>query len=147
MSDDASAGTAPINDFNRQMIEQFRAGGGRMDWGGPMSLLLLTTQGAKTGKTHTTPLAAYAEDGRAYVIASYGGNPKHPAWYHNLVANPVVEVEHDGETYEAEARVLPDAERDPIFVRVVENAAQFGEYQEKTSRKIPVVELRRLEVG
>jgi deazaflavin-dependent oxidoreductase (nitroreductase family) len=147
MSDDSTPDPGQITDFNQQMIEQFRAGGRRMDWGGALSLLLLTTQGAKTATMRTTPLAAYSQDGRVYVVASYGGAPKHPAWYHNLVANPMVEVEHDGETYEAEARVLPEAERDPIFERIVENAAQFGEYQEKTSRKIPVVELRRLELG
>ncbi len=147
MSTDATPDTPPMNEFNQQMIEQFRAGGGRMGFGGPMQLLLLTTQGARTGKTYTSPLAAFAEDGHVYVIASYGGAPNSPAWFHNLVANPVVKVEYDGETYEAEARALPDAERDPLFVRIVESAAQFGEYQEKTTRKIPVVELKRLDIG
>jgi deazaflavin-dependent oxidoreductase (nitroreductase family) len=128
------------------MIEQFRAGGRKMGFG-PMQLLLLTTQGAKTGRTHVSPLAAFTEDGHVYIVASYGGAPEHPAWFHNLVANPVVEVEHDGETYEAQARVLPDAERDPLFARIVGHAAQFGEYQQKTGRTIPVVELERLEIG
>jgi deazaflavin-dependent oxidoreductase (nitroreductase family) len=59
------------------------------------------------------------------------------------VANPTVTVEHDGEKFDATARVLPDDERDPLFARIVEQAAQFGEYQEKTSRKIPLVELER----
>jgi deazaflavin-dependent oxidoreductase (nitroreductase family) len=135
-----------MRDFNQQMIDQFRAGGRKMGFG-PMQLLVLTTQGARTGRKHVAPLAAFVEDGHVYIVASYGGAPKHPAWFHNLVANPVVEVEFDGETYEARARVLPDAERDPVFARIVEQAAQFGEYQQKTDRSIPVVELGRLEIG
>jgi deazaflavin-dependent oxidoreductase (nitroreductase family) len=135
-----------VNDFNEQMIEQFRAGGGRLEMG-PVSIVLLTTTGAKTGRTSVKPLAGFQDDGRLYVIASYAGGPKHPAWYHNLVANPVVTVEHDGEQYEALAKVVPDEERDPLYAKLVEQVAQFGEYQEKTDRKIPMVELERLQVG
>jgi deazaflavin-dependent oxidoreductase (nitroreductase family) len=133
-------------DFNQQMVEQFRASGGKMDMG-PVSLVLLTTTGARTGRALVKPLAAFEDDGRLYVIASYGGAPTHPAWYHNLVANPLVTVEHNGEKYEAVAKILPDAERDPLFARLVEHVGQFGEYQEKTERKIPMVELERLQVG
>lgn len=78
------------------------------------------------------------------MIASYVGAPTHPAWYHNLVASPTVAVEHDGDTFDATAKVLPDDERDPLFARIVERMPQFGEYQEKTSRKIPLVELERV---
>jgi deazaflavin-dependent oxidoreductase (nitroreductase family) len=133
-------------DFNQQMIEQFRASGGKMDMG-PVSLVLLTTTGARTGRALVKPLAAFEDDGRLYVIASYGGAPTHPAWYHNLVANPLVTVEHNGEKYEAVAKVVPDAERDALFARLVEHVGQFGEYQQKTERKIPMVELERLQVG
>jgi len=109
-----------------------------------LSMLLLTTTGAKRGRTYLNPLAAYQEDGRLFVVASKAGSPRNPDWYHNLVANPTVTVEHDGEKFDATARVLPDEERDQLFARIVEQAAQFGEYQEKTSRKIPLVELVRV---
>lgn len=132
-----------VNDFNRQMIDQFHANGGRLEFG-PVSLALLTTTGAKSGREHTTPLAVYDEDGRIYVIASKGGAPAHPAWFHNLVANPTVNVEHAGETYDATAVVVPDDEHDELYARIVERLPQFGEYQEKTSRKIPVVALERI---
>ena len=131
-----------LNDFNQQMIDQFRANGGRLDFG-PASLLLLTTTGAKSGRKHLTPLAVFDEDGRIYVVASKGGAPTHPAWFHNLVANPTVTVEHSGETYEAAASIVPDGEHDELYRRIVERLPQFGEYQQKTSRKIPVIALER----
>jgi len=131
-----------FENFNQQMIEQFRANGGQMDWG-PVSMALLTTTGAKTGRRHLTPLAAYQDNGRLFVIASMGGSPRNPAWYHNLVANPAVTVEHDGETYEATAKVVPPLERDALFARIVDAMPQFGEYQQNTSRVIPVIELAR----
>jgi deazaflavin-dependent oxidoreductase (nitroreductase family) len=135
--------TEELTNYNQQMIEQFRANGGKMAAGEAMSMLLLTTTGAKSGRTYLNPLAAFEEDGRLYVIASKGGAPRNPDWYHNLVANPTVTVEHSGEKFDATARVLPAEERDPLFARIVEQVAQFGEYQEKISRKIPLVELVR----
>jgi len=135
-----------VNDFNQQMIEQFRANGGRMGMGA-VSLVLLTTTGARTGRALVKPLAAFEDGGRLYVIASYAGAPNHPAWYHNLVANPIVMVEHNGEKYEAVAKVVPDDERDRLYPKLVEQVGQFGEYQEKTERKIPMVELDRIQVG
>ena len=135
-----------VNDFNQQMIEQFHANGGRLEFG-PASLLLLTTTGAKSGRRHTTPLAVFDEDGRIYVIASKGGAPAHPAWFHNLVANPTVTVEHSGETYDARASVVPDDEHDDLYARISGRFPQFGEYQGKTTRKIPVVALERVKVG
>jgi deazaflavin-dependent oxidoreductase (nitroreductase family) len=134
------------HDFNQEMVEQFRANGGKMDTG-PVSIVVLTTTGAKTGQPRVKPLAAFEDDGRLYVIASYAGAPHHPAWYHNLVANPIVTVEHDGEKYEATASVVTDAERDPLYAKLVEKVGQFGEYQEKTERKIPMVELVRIQAG
>jgi deazaflavin-dependent oxidoreductase (nitroreductase family) len=132
-----------VNDFNQQMIEQFRANGGRLDFG-PASLLLLTTTGAKTGRKHLTPLAVFDDDGRLYVVASMGGAPKSPAWYHNLVANPTVTVEHGGESYDATASVVPEDEHDALFARIAERMPQFAEYQTKTTRKIPLVALERI---
>ncbi|MEU5321661.1 nitroreductase/quinone reductase family protein [Streptomyces sp. NPDC021056] len=132
------------NDFNQPIIDEFRAGNGRV--GGMFEgarLLLLTTTGARTGTPHTTPLG-YLPDGgdRVLVIASAGGSPRHPAWYHNLRANPQVTVESGAFTYEARAVVLEGEERDRSFARAVEAEPGWAAYQEKAGdRVIPVVAL------
>ncbi|MEO3813244.1 nitroreductase/quinone reductase family protein [Sphaerisporangium sp. B11E5] len=132
-------------DLNRQVIDEFRANAGRV--GGPFEgarLILLTTTGARSGARHTTPLG-YLHDGgdRILVIASAGGAPRHPAWYHNLVADPVVTVETGLFTYEAHATVLTGEERDEVFARAVEADPGWAGYQAKTSRVLPVVALRQ----
>lgn len=136
-------------DFNRQVIEEFRANGGRV--GGPIEggrLLLLTTTGARSGAPHTTPLGYLPDgDGRVLVIASAGGAPKHPAWYHNLVAHPRVTVEAGVFAYEAQAVVLEGAERDRAFARAVDSDPGWSEYQEKTDRVLPVVALAEIPAG
>ncbi|MEV0972506.1 nitroreductase/quinone reductase family protein [Microtetraspora glauca] len=137
------------NDFNRQIIEEFRANGGQV--GGPFEgarLLLLTTTGARSGASHTTPVG-YLPDGgeRILVIASAGGAPNHPAWFHNLVANPLVTVEDGVFTYEARAVVLEGAERDRVFARAVEADAGWADYQARTTRVIPVVALEAVAGG
>ncbi len=133
-----------MNDWNKRVIEDFRANGGKA--GGQfanMPLLILTTKGAKSGKAHVTPVM-YLQDGdRMLVFASMAGAPRSPAWYHNLVANPTVTVEAGGETFPARATVLKGEERDRLYKRQAEAYPQFGEYQQKTSRKIPVVALER----
>ncbi|MFF6983407.1 nitroreductase/quinone reductase family protein [Streptomyces sp. NPDC008343] len=131
------------NDFNQQVIDEFRANKGRV--GGYFEgarLILLTTIGARTGRPHTTPVG-YLPDGadRVLVIASAGGAPSHPAWFHNLLANPQVTVESGAFTYEAQAVVLDGEERDEAFTRAVEADPGWAEYQEKTRRVIPVVAL------
>ncbi|MEU8380839.1 nitroreductase/quinone reductase family protein [Streptosporangium sp. NPDC048865] len=136
-------------DFNQQVIEEFRANGGRV--GGPFEggrLLLLTTVGARSGARHTTPLG-YLPDGgeRVLVIASAAGAPKHPAWFHNLVANPLVTVEDGVFTYEARAVVLEGAERDRLFARAVEADPGWAAYQAKTTRVLPVVALQQVGGG
>ncbi len=133
-----------IQDWNRQTIEQFRANKGKVGgfWEGK-PLLLLTTTGAKSGKKRTTP-TMYLHDGdRLLIFASKGGAPSHPAWYHNLVAHPYVTIEVGDETYDAKATVLKGEERDRLYTRQSELYPQFGEYQEKTTRKIPVIALER----
>jgi deazaflavin-dependent oxidoreductase (nitroreductase family) len=138
-----------LNDFTQQIITEFRAGKGRV--GGPFDgarLLLLTTTGAKSGQPHTTVLGYYPDTGgRVLVVGSAGGGPKHPDWYHNLVANPRVTVETGVFTYEADAAVLRDAERDEIFARLVEADPGWGEYQARTTRTIPVVALNQVAAG
>lgn len=136
-------------DFNGQVIEEFRANGGRV--GGPFEggrLLLLTTTGARSGAPHTTPLG-YLPDGevRVLVIASAGGAPKHPAWFRNLVANPRVTVESGSFKYEADAVVLEGAERDAAFARAVEADPGWGEYEAASGRTLPVVALVPVAAG
>ncbi|MGW7491187.1 nitroreductase/quinone reductase family protein [Streptomyces sp. NPDC054786] len=136
-------------DFNRQIIEEFRANGGRV--GGPFEggrLLLLTTLGARSGAPHTTPLG-YLPDGggRVLVIASAAGAPKHPAWFHNLVVHPRVTVEAGVFTYEAQALVLEGAERDRAFARAAAADPGWSEYQAKTERVLPVVALEEIPAG
>lgn len=132
------------NDFNEQIIAEFRANKGKV--GGMFEgadLVLLTTTGAKSGKRTTSPVMYFEDGGRYIVIASYAGADHHPAWYHNLVANPEVTVEIGTETFEVTAEVVGDEERDVLYARVVEIAPGFAEYQEKTTRRIPVVALHR----
>ncbi|GAB3209715.1 nitroreductase/quinone reductase family protein [Marinactinospora thermotolerans] len=135
--------------FNQQVIEEFRANNGRV--GGPFEgarLLLLTTTGARSGSPHTTPLGYLHDEGdRVLVIASAGGAPRHPAWYHNLVANPRVTVEDGVFTYEAKAIVLEGRERDDAFARAVEADPGWAEYQAKAGRLIPVVALQQVAGG
>lgn len=131
------------NEFNRQVIEEFRANGGRV--GGPFEggrLLLLTTTGVRSGAKHTVPLGFLPDGGdRVLVIGSAGGSPRHPAWFDNLVADPRVTVEDGVFTYEAQAVVLQGAERDSVFARAAEADPGWGEYQAGTTRVLPVVAL------
>jgi deazaflavin-dependent oxidoreductase (nitroreductase family) len=128
------------------LIEDFRAHGGKVS-SGPFAgrdVLLLTTTGAKSGQPRLAPLV-YTRDGDRFVIvASKGGSPTHPAWYLNLVANPIVAVEVDGEEFQARAVVVEGAERDRMYAQRVEKYPAFGEYQQRTARRIPVVVLERL---
>lgn len=138
-----------FHDFNQRVIEEFRANNGRV--GGPFEnarLILLTTTGARTGQPHTTPVGYLPDtDGRMLVIASAGGAPKHPAWYHNLLANPRATVEDGTFTLTAEATVLEGEERDVAFARAVEADPGWGEYQDRTGRVIPVVALTPVDGG
>ncbi|MEV4085311.1 nitroreductase family deazaflavin-dependent oxidoreductase, partial [Nonomuraea fuscirosea] len=127
----------PMN-FNQQIIDEFRANKGQVS--GPFEgarLLLLTTIGARTGAPHTTPLGCLPDGDRVLVIASAGGAPRHPAWYHNLVANPRVTVEDGVFTYEAQAVVLAGEERESVFARAVEADPGWGAYQERSGRVLP----------
>ncbi|HEY9473839.1 MAG TPA: nitroreductase family deazaflavin-dependent oxidoreductase [Mycobacteriales bacterium] len=135
---------AEFDAFNQRIIAEFRANGGKV--GGQfegMSLALLTTVGRKTGQRRTSPVAYMNVDGQPVVIASKGGAPTHPAWYHNLVANPQVTVEFGTDTFEATAEVLQGEKRDRIFAKVAAMAPGFGDYQAGTTRVIPVVAIHR----
>ncbi|MEU1525991.1 nitroreductase family deazaflavin-dependent oxidoreductase [Nocardia rhamnosiphila] len=133
-----------IIEMNSQVITEFREKGGTV--GGMFEgfpLILVHHKGAKSGVERIAPLVPYVEGDRIFIFASLGGSPKHPAWYHNLVANPNTTVEFGTETFSVAARVLPRAERDEIYAKQVAVQPQFGEYQRKTDRVIPVVELQR----
>ncbi len=133
------------NDWNRKIIEEFRTNGGKVGgiWEG-RPLLLLTTTGAKSGQPRTHPMMYLREGNRLLVFASKGGAPTNPAWYHNLLAHPEVTVEVGNEKFNALAQPVTGEERDKIYARWAQMYPQFGEYQQKTTRKIPVIGLRRV---
>ncbi|WP_410568069.1 nitroreductase/quinone reductase family protein [Amycolatopsis sp. cmx-4-61] len=108
-------------------------------------MIMLTTTGARTGRKHRVPLGALDIDGRLVVVASAMGSPKHPAWYHNIRRNPLVLVETDTESFEAMAALPPD--RDKLFLEVIEREPGFAQYQARTTRILPVVELHRVDTA
>ena len=133
-----------IDAMNQAVIEEFRTTGGQA--GGVFTgkpLILLHHIGAKSGTERIAPLVPLIDDGKVYIFASKGGADTNPDWYRNLVAHPQVTVERGTETYQAKARVLEGAERDEVYAKQVARQPQFGEYQRKTDRVIPVVELVR----
>ena len=131
---------------NGPIIEEFRSNEGQVGGffeGKPV--LLLTTKGAKSGRQHVNP-AMYLSDGDRWVVfASKGGAPKHPDWYHNLVANPAVTIEVGTETIAGRAEVITGAERDRLYAKQTDLYPQFGEYEKQTTRTIPVIALSRTE--
>jgi deazaflavin-dependent oxidoreductase (nitroreductase family) len=106
-------------------------------------VLLLTTTGAKSGNRHTTPVMYKQGEGTLHVFASKAGAPTNPDWYHNLVANPTVTVEVGTDSFEATAALLPREERDRVYAEQSALYPGFAEYQEKTTRVIPVVALTK----
>jgi deazaflavin-dependent oxidoreductase (nitroreductase family) len=133
-----------INAWNVRVIEDFRATGGKPGQGFEgMPVLLLTTTGAKSGQRRINPLVYLPYKDSFVIFASKGGEPTHPDWYHNLVANPQVTVEVGTETFEATATIVTGELRDQLYAEQVKVAPQFGEYQAKTTRPIPVIILER----
>jgi deazaflavin-dependent oxidoreductase (nitroreductase family) len=119
----------------------FRVSNGRLlGSAGGMPVVELATIGRKSGQRRTTMLTSPLQLGDAYVlIASYGGDDRHPQWFLNLQANPDVEVTVGGHTLPMRARVASSEERAELWPRVVERARNYGGYQKRTSREIPVV--------
>lgn len=137
-----------MSDRNATIIEEFRTHHGRV--GGffqGRNLLLLTHRGGKTGTVRTNPLAYRREGDRLFVFATKGGSPAHPHWYLNLLANPDVEVEIGDDRFEATAVPVEGEERDQVYGRHAADWPQFGEYEHRTARTIPVVELVPKEVA
>lgn len=134
--------------FNQQVIEEFRANNGVV---GGAPLLLLTTAGAKSRAPRTNP-AGYLRDGdRLLVFASNAGLPKHPDWFHNLLADPqaTIEIGENGRirTYAVRAAPLEGAERDRYFDLQATLDPAFRAYQDGTTRTIPVVALHPLDLA
>lgn len=137
------------NDFNQQIIDEYRSNGGRV--GGPFEgarLLLLTTTGARSGNAHTVPLAYFPDGGeRTLIIASAGGAARNPAWFHNLVADPRVTVEQGSFTFQGRAEALDGDERDRVFARAAEADPGWADYQAGTTRVLPVVAIHPVTYG
>ncbi len=134
-----------VKDWNASIIAEFRANGGKVGGnfeGAPV--LLLHTTGAKSGAERVNPMMYLNEDGRIFVFASKAGADSHPDWYHNLLANPRVSVELGTERYDAVAENVVGSERSRIYAVQAARYPGFAEYQEKTTRIIPVVELVRV---
>ena len=129
-----------MSDWNKQIIEEFRTNGGVV--GGVFRdrpLLLLHTIGAKSGKARLHPLMYQGVEGGYAIFASKGGAPTHPAWYHNVLANPEVEIEVGTERLPVRARMAAGAERDVVWTKQKADFPFFAEYEAGTDRTIPVV--------
>jgi deazaflavin-dependent oxidoreductase (nitroreductase family) len=128
------------NDWNASIIREFRANAGKL--GGSFAgapVLLLHTTGAKTGEERVHPMMYRRVGDNFAVFASKAGAPTNPDWYHNLVANPAVRAEIGTQILDLTARVTDSAEREPIWAAQKADYPGFAEYEQKTSRQIPVV--------
>ena len=134
-----------MSDWNQKIIEEFRANEGRV--GGPFEgapMILVHHIGARSGTERVTPLVYFPEDdGRMLIVASKAGAPTNPDWYHNLRANPQVDVEVGTETFPVRVAEVTGPEREQVWNGVVAANPGFGEYQRKTDRTIPVLRLER----
>ena len=131
-----------FNEWNRKIVDEFRANGGKV--GGMFdgkTLLLLHTKGAKSRRERINPLAYVRDRERFVVIASKGGAPTNPDWYYNVVATPELTVEVGVETFTVHATVTEEPERTRLYNKMVEMMPGFDEYRRKTTRKIPVIAL------
>ena len=132
------------NDWNQVIINEFRANSGRV--GGRFAgrtLLLLHTVGAKSGQERINPVAYVTVGDRFVIIASKGGAPTHPDWYYNILAHPLVTVEVGTEKFQVQAVIASEPERTRLYNQMVEMMPGFAEYQQKTTRIIPVIVLTR----
>ena len=130
--------------FNKDIIAEFRDNDGKC--GGMFEgndMLLLTMTGAKSGRTLTSPLTYHPYEGDYLVMASAGGDPQHPAWYYNLVANPDVTLEVGTERFDATANQLVGDARQAAFESMVAAMPRFGDYQTGVDREIPLFRLAR----
>ena len=133
--------TQRVNDlFMRALRENHGKVPGELE---AIPALIITATGAKTGQKRAVPLAYQIVDGRLLIIASMGGAKRNPPWFYNLVKTPEVVVEKDGESFLANAIVTEGDDRNYLFQKICERLPTFAEYQARTARVIPVVELQR----
>jgi deazaflavin-dependent oxidoreductase (nitroreductase family) len=139
--------SSSFHDFNRNLIKDLRAHGGKAT-SGPFEgrdVLILTTKGAKSGEERENPIVYTRDEEHHVIVASKGGAPTHPSWYHNLRNHPIVTVEAGGEKFTARAKVIDGDEYERLYKQHADVNPQFWEYRQKTSRKIPVIVLERLD--
>jgi deazaflavin-dependent oxidoreductase (nitroreductase family) len=139
--------SSSFQDFNRALIQDLRTNGGKAT-GGPFKgrdVLILTTTGARSKEQRETPLVYSRDNEHHVIVASKGGAPTHPSWYHNLQSHPVVTVEAGGEKFKARAKVIDGEEYERLYKQHADINPTFWDYRQKTSRKIPVILLERLD--
>ena len=134
-------------DWVREQVEKYEATGGREantlrgheEW----PIVVVTSRGAKSGKLRKNPVMRVEHDGVYAAIASYGGSPQHPEWYHNFVAHPEVELQDGAEKHVYTVRILEGDERADWWQHAVATWPTYASYQEKTDREIPLFLLER----
>ena len=131
--------SSTASDWNAQLIEEYRANNGSVSAFPDGTVLLLHHKGAKSGEQRLNPLVYLRDGGRYVLFATKGGAPTNPAWYHNLKSNPNVEVELGDRRFPAVAREATGEERDRLYAAQAARMSNFGEYERKTDRKIPVM--------
>lgn len=132
------------SDWARRQAERYEESGGtEATTLRGMPVVVLTTLGRRSGKVRKTPLMRVEHEGAYAVVASLGGAPQHPVWYHNVVAHPRVELQDGPERHEYVAREVEGEERALWWERAVAAYPPYADYQEKTSRRIPVLVLER----
>jgi deazaflavin-dependent oxidoreductase (nitroreductase family) len=136
------ASESSVHPFNQPIVAEFSANCGVV--GGVFAgadLLLLTMVGARSGRLVTSPLGCVRDGDRLLVVASAAGSPRHPAWYHNLRANPTARVELGGDVLTVRAVITEDAKRDALFAMITDRASGYRDRQSRVRRTIPVVAL------
>ncbi|MER7664208.1 MULTISPECIES: nitroreductase family deazaflavin-dependent oxidoreductase [unclassified Streptomyces] len=132
----------------RDQVELFESSGGSKGTTmRGMPVIILTTRGAKSGKIRKSPLMRVEHEGDYAVVASLGGAPKHPVWYHNVVADPRVELQDGAVRQDMRAREVTGEEKAVWWARAVEAYPDYADYQKKTDREIPVFVLERVPEG
>ncbi len=131
--------------FGDEHVRRYRETDGAVGhiWRRGAKTLLLTTRGRKTGEPRTAPLIYESSPNGYLIVASNGGAQKHPGWYRNLLRDPHVEVQVEGDVFPAEARTATGEERAELWRLAVQQWPPYDEYQTRTSREIPLVVLER----
>ena len=133
-----------VTEYNKTIVDEFRANGGVV--GGPFNganLLLLHTTGAKSGEPRINPLAYFTDEDAFLIVASYRGAPRNPPWFYNLVANPNAKIEVGSSEYSVAAEVVVEPQRTELYNSIAAQAPAFAEYQQKTTRTIPIIRLTK----